>query len=477
MNKLFFLFIIAFLLPFCLIGCQKEENLTSYHISAVYDEDEKTLSCLQNVNYFNSSENSLNEISFYLYPNSFKEIAVSDFYYEKAYFSGDSFGGVEIESVEVAGQEQEFHLEGEEILNIPLFSDLFPNEYIEISLSYTVSLADVNHRLGYGENAVNFGNFYPILCVYEDGFVKNSFSKNGDPFYSDIANYEVEITYPSAYTLASSGEVLEEKEENGEKKAKIVGERLRDFCFVLSTKFEKLSKSVNNMTVNYYFYDDENAEENLKFASSVMQEFSALFGKYPYKTINIVKTNFCYGGMEYPNLVYISDEIKDMETYHYVIAHELAHQWWYSVVGNNEFEEAWIDESLTEYSTALFFEKYGEINYDDIISGAYENYRLFMRTYSLVGEVDERMDRSLDEFETEPEYVNLVYTKGVMMFDSLRELLGENKFNKCLKEYFKEFSFKNVKRGDLIKSFSKTSHMNLEGFFNAWLQGEVVIEY
>ena len=476
MKKFAFLFVFIFALPLFLVGCGGQVQLSSYDIVCEYDENSHTLTCEQNVNYVNNSNNTLNEICFFLYPNSFEEIAVSNAYYDRAYPNGDSFGDIEIESVKIGDKDAEFNIENEAILNVTLFSDLFPNENIEINLSYVVTLANVYHRLGYGDNAVNFGNFYPILCVYDDGFVKNSFASNGDPFYSDIANYNVQITFPSNYTLATSGEVLRSTNENSKTTTEIKGEKLRDFCFVLSTKFEVISKTINDVNVNYYYYDDENAEEYLTLACEVIEEFSSSFGDYPYKNVNVVKTNFCFGGMEYPNLVYISDEIADAETYRYVIVHELAHQWWYSLVGNNEYEEAWLDESLTEYSTALFFERhdYG-LNYDDIIAGADSTYRLFVDVYSnVLGDVDESMNRNLGEFETEPEYVNCVYTKGVLMYDSLRKTLGDSKFFKCLKDYFENFRYKNASGADLINSFSSSSHRNLEGYFSSWLNGEVI---
>ncbi len=476
MKKFAFLFVFIFALPLFLVGCGGQVQLSSYDIVCEYDENSHTLTCEQNVKYVNNSNNALNEICFFLYPNSFKEIAVSNAYYDRAYPNGDSFGDIEIESVKIGDKDAEFNIENEAILNVTLFSDLFPNESIEINLSYVVNLANVCHRLGYGDNAVNFGNFYPILCVYDDGFVKNSFASNGDPFYSDIANYNVQITFPSNYTLATSGEVLRSTNENSKTTTEIKGEKLRDFCFVLSTKFEVISKTINDVNVNYYYYDDENAEEYLTLACEVIEEFSSSFGDYPYKNVNVVKTNFCFGGMEYPNLVYISDEIADAETYRYVIVHELAHQWWYSLVGNNEYEEAWLDESLTEYSTALFFERhdYG-LNYDDIIAGADSTYRLFVDVYSnVLGDVDESMNRNLGEFETEPEYVNCVYTKGVLMYDSLRKTLGDSKFFKCLKDYFENFRYKNASGADLINSFSSSSHRNLEGYFSSWLNGEVI---
>ncbi len=484
MRKLSVFLILVLALPIFLFGCNssKDDEISHYSIVGSYDENLHALTCEQTLVYQNKSDNALSEIKFFLYANSFNEgnKVVSTSSQDKAYPNGESFGNIEIKKAMSEGKDTNFSLNEEKsILTVSLDAEIFPDEEVEIYLSYIVNLANINHRLGYGNNTINFGNFYPIVCVYENGFVENEFASNGDPFYSDIANYDVEISYDAKYTFVSSGNVVKETSENGKKTTCINGEKLRDFCFVLSEKFEVISQEINGVKVNYYYYDDPNAEEYLELSCLVIDEFSTMFGEYPYDVVNVVKINFCFGGMEYPNLVYISDAIIDAETYRYVIVHELAHQWWYSLVGNNEFQEAWLDESLTEYSTALFFEKHSEfgLKYEDIILGAENTYRMFVDVYESVnGEVGESMNRSLKEFATEPEYVNCVYTKGVLMYDSLRKTLGDKKFFKCLSEYFDAYCYKNAKGEDLIDSFSKTAKINLESFFDAFLSGEVILD-
>lgn len=479
MKKIAVLILVVTLLPFCLVGCDgKDEKRNFYSIEAVFNDDDMTLTCSQSVEYVNTSENILTEVDFFLYPNSFAEgqTPVPSSYKASAYPNGESFGCMEMESVKVTGQSAEFVVEEEDksILVVYLGKELYPDEVVEIEMEYTVSLANINHRLGYGEKTVNFGTFFPIACVYENGFVRNGFSSSGDPFYSDVSNFEVKLSFPEEYVLASTGN----QEVQSDGTVLCEAENVRDFAFVLSKEFELLSKETNGVTVNYYYYKDENAEENLEISCEAVETFEDLFGQYPYKQLSVVKTNFCFGGMEYPNLVMISDSITDKETYNYVIVHEIAHQWWYGVVGNNEYTDAWVDEGLTEYSTALFFEeneKYG-LDYDVVMKNALNGYKKFVEIYSSVlGEVDESMQRDLSEFLTEPEYVNCTYTKGMLLFDSLRDTLGKQKFEKCLKNYYKEYKFENSSYEKLVKSFSKSANRDLENFFASWVEGNVKI--
>ncbi len=482
MKKIVLFLLIVFCLPFALMGCKQETKLNEYFIDVIYDDETQTLNCQQKVLYVNNSENALEEVCFYLYANAFKEeqVAVPLSYENKAYPNGKSYGNIEFEGVAIGENYATFDLSKEQnILSVDLNASLYPDEVVEINLKYTISLANINHRLGYGENAVNFGNFFPIACVYENGrgFVENGFSASGDPFYSDISNFYVNITYPQEYVLASSGNQLNTTEEE-EKTTTCHALNVRDFCFVLSDKFEKISKKSGEVEVNYYFYDDENAQKFLDTAVLAVKTFQELFGEYPYQQLSVVKTNFCFGGMEYPNLVMISDEIQDEQSYNYVIVHEIAHQWWYGVVGNNQFEEAWLDEGLTEYSCALFFEQNPEyvIDYKTIIQNATDGYKKFVEIFSSInGDVDESMSRSLDEFATEPEYVNCIYTKGMIMYDSLRSSMSDRKFLKCLRDYYEKYAFKNSSTQVLIKSFSSSARINLRAYFDSWLNGDVVV--
>ena len=317
-------------------------------------------------NYVNNSDNSFKSLYFHLYPNAFRQDAkcrpVSQTSKDKAYPNGDSYCNITINGVFIDSKQANFELTGDDlnILKVDLFDELFPEESVSINIVFETYLANVCHRLGYGEDCINFGNFYPIACVYEDGvgFMTKPYSANGDPFYSDVANYDVKISYPEEFTLASSGEVVDTKTKDGLKIDTIKGQKIRDFCLVLSDKFQVLSKQQEDTTVCYFSYKDPDPNKSLETACQALSFFNKSFGKYPYSKLNVVETNFVYGGMEYPNLVMISDEGRDRD---YVIVHEIAHQWWYGVVGNDQYCHAWQDESLTDFSAMLYFQD----EYDD----------------------------------------------------------------------------------------------------------------
>ncbi len=477
MKKFFLIVSFVLCVPFFCTSCgDGQAKLNEYKITAAYDELEHKLSCSQQMVYVNNTGTDLEKLDLFLYANSFEKAKnnASSSSLNKAYYNGESYGNITIQGASQDGKECDFSVEdGHAILSVKLQKSIKKHEKCRLHLDYVVLLANVNHRLGYGENTINFGSFAPTFCVFENGFVHNNFSANGDPFYSEISNFYVEISYPKEYVIASSGTI----KKNDKGKAEIVAKNVRDFCFVLSKKLVENSMEIDGTKVSYFSCKDDNAERHLNTAKNALIFFNKKFGKYPYKNLSVVQADFCFGGMEYPNLVLISLDVERDATYDYVIVHEIAHQWWYGLVGNNEFESAWIDESLTEYSSALFFEEYRDygLEYDTIVSNALESFKQFKQVYiDVLGSVDESMDRSLNEFKTEPEYVNCVYTKGVLMYDSLRDIMGERRFFKALKYYFKVFKFKNAKKDDLIGCFCKFGGRETRKFVLSWLDGKVV---
>lgn len=465
----------------CTLNVEKNsENLNSYSASLVYDHATHTLKGEMVVDYLNTSNTTLKEVKFNLYPNAFREgsqqSVISLAKSEECYYNGPSYGSIEILSTgtlasEVGGVDQN-------ILIVKLPSALQPTQRVQIPINFNITLPNISHRFGYGENTVNFGNFLPIACVFENGkWQEIEYHSNGDPFFSEVSNFYITVSYPEHLILASSG-VCETTEIVGETATKtITALAVRDFAMVLSDKLQLLSGEADGVKVNYYYHSDKNFTTSLATAVKAMKTFNSLFGKYPYKDINIVEANFCIGGMEFPNLVLIGDTITDYDSYQQVIVHELSHQWWYGLVGNNQSCYAWLDEALAEFSTALFYEKNSGFNltYDTLIEKANTNIKVYETIYgSVVGKVDKSMNRSLKDFQTENEYIFTTYVQGLLMFDALKNLISEKVVIKCLKNYLTEYAFKIVTPANLIASFQKTTSLNLEPFFNSWIQGKVV---
>lgn len=488
MRKKIMLIILSFIFVFGFVACGKpttHEHLTNYTLDIKYDHLNKCLDVVEDVEYINNYDDPLEHICFHLYPNAFREnakqkvVGISN--YNLAYPNGVSYGKIDIETVSIGGTEINYQVGGfdENILDINFNQPLFPNEKCKIQMKFKVILPNINHRFGYGANTINIANFYPIACVFENGdFMTKPYSSNGDPFYSHMSNYAVSITYDDMLILANTGEVISQENKNGNITSVIEANCVRDFAMVLSEKFNKLEKVVGDTKIKYYYYNDLRPKESLHTSCLALETFEDLIGDYPYSTLSVVESNFVHGGMEFPNLVYISDSLPTYEDYTNVIVHEIAHQWWYNMVGSDAFNNGWQDEGITEYTTAMFYEKNPSynINKNNIIYNNIKNYSFFVDVYTAVyKELDTSMTRALDEYATEPEYVYIAYVKSMLMFDSLRSVLGDKDFFKGLKLYFETCKFKEASPEEMIACFEKGSGKELENFFDAWLDGKIVI--
>ncbi len=489
----FFSLLIVFL-PLTFFGCSNEENigkisknLNSYEITATLDEKNKTVSATEIVEMKNKDNYCFDCVFFHLHPNAFKEgntqnFAVSSVQEERAFDGEKSYGKIDVLTVKENGKEQEFSVEGEDehLLKVKTQNLAKKGDKTRIEISFSLTLPKVNHRFGYGEHTINLGNWFPILCVFDGGeWNLDGYLPTGDPFFSKVANYKVNFSYDENFLMCSTGNMVEEKTQNGVKTTTYEAKAVRDFAVVFSKEYDVIEEETQTAKVKYYYYDDETPEIHLKTAVDAINTFSELFGAYPYESLTVCKTNFLHGGMEYPTLVYVSDQITNESEYQNVIVHEIAHQWWYSLVGNNQLKYGFIDEGLAEFSTALFYEKNEGyfLTKDEVIGNALSSYLLYCDVFKEVyGNLNTQMNRDIKTFNSETEYVYLTYVKGLLMFDGVCDAIGEKKMLKCLKGLCEDYAFKEITPEEMISCFEKHSHRHLRSFITSWLDGTVVLE-
>lgn len=467
-------------LPLAITGCDdKTKDISEYNIYASYDAEKGVIEGNADFLYYNNTQNEISDLKFNLYANAFRDGAtykpVSHAYSDSAYYAGESYGEMKVESVENCAA---WNIGGddENILCVNLTNSVYPEEKVTVSIKYTLSLAKVNHRTGITANTVNLGNFYPTLCAYtQSGFVECPYYNNGDPFVTECANYKVVLDLPKDYTAATSGKQLDENLSGARKKCSYELKDARDFGVVLSDKFQKIEQSVAGVNVSYYYCTDGNPQVTVSAACESLKYFSETFGEYAYPTLSVVQTGFCYGGMEYPALTMISDSL-DSDTALYTVVHENAHQWWYAMVGSDQINSAWQDEGLAEYSALMFFENHPNYAFTrtGILGSATKSYRAYYNVYNQIFKnIDTSMNRHLKDYESEYEYVNIAYNKGLILFDTLRNSIGDDKFVSCLKTYFEQNKFKVATCEDLISCFIAVG--DLQGVFTSFIEGKIVI--
>ncbi len=463
-----------------LSACNKktaEAEVTRYEIDLTLDMENMTVTASQEVIYTNNTDTTLNEIVFHIYANAFSKnspIPVAERHYDNAYYNGESYGSISIKHLEVEGKTCNY-TEDNQLLRVPTL-DLIIGESVTISMTYEIIIPCVKHRFGYNDKSINLGNFYPQVAVYESGsFRDDPYYGIGDPFYSEIAYYNVKVNAPSDYSVAGTGEAVHSTSNIKTKNIEYVAENVRDFALILSDEYEFISANCGSVAINYYYYNDENAEDTLSVACQAIELFSELIGAYPYQTFNVAQAGFIYGGMEYPQLVFISDELS-VDNIGRVLVHEIAHQWWYGIVGSDSINEAWVDEGLAEFMTLTFYDKIGDAETKDkLVDEAFNRYTAFQGvTYRLPEGITGEMQMSLSEYASEEHYITMVYVKGLLMYNTLYEIMGEDIY-KALRIYYEKCKYTNASAEILIACFEKANNMKVEKIFDAWINGYVVM--
>jgi aminopeptidase N len=243
---------------------------------------------------------------------------------------------------------------------------------------------------------------------------------------------------------------------------------MRNFVFILGEDFNYANRVVQGVVVNSYYYRGHRrgGEKALQTAADALAAFTELFGPYPYAELDIVETPNTLGGMEYPGLVVIEDALyPGVGGVEWLAAHEVAHQWWFGVVGSDQIDEPWLDEALTQYSTMLYYEKvYGPERGAGVVNSVFVSAHrsLIARGRDVpAGLPASRYDPAL--------YWEVVYDKGALYFDALRHAVGDRAFFEILRTYYTEHRYRIATPDSFLAVVERTTGNRYESIFERWI--------
>jgi hypothetical protein len=423
-------------------------------------EDGLHLKGLEQVRYTNTENVPLSEVYFRLYPN----------------LPGYD-GKMSIDTVVVDGQPVQPELKAKNsALRVPLRQPLLPGAAADITLSYRAEVPGQT-RQGYNifsasENTIALAGFYPAIAVHdESGWNIEIPPPYGDATYLDTSLYRVELTLPEPLVVAASGSLLQTRSNpDGSQTLSLISGPMRDFYIAARADFAVISQTVEGTVVNSY-YPPELAEGGrlaLRYAADSLRVFNERFGRYPYAEFDVVATPTRAGGVEYPGVVVVSQWMYDDSGgfFEHATAHEVAHQWWYGMVGNDQVDDPWLDESLTNYSALVYWE---------VIEGP-EHAKEIIKTFYL-GPYEQAKSQGLDRTVmgpvadfSESEYGAIVYGKGPLFFNALRQEVGDETYFKIMQTYFTEYKYKIAQPDDLFAVIEQVSGRNVEPLVETWLQ-------
>lgn len=422
-----------------------------FSLDVTLDVTAHKLTVNQNLTYHNNTGMDLENIYFNLIPQAFRE----------------NGGGINIIEISVNSQACSLEQVDGTVYSLSLPASLPAGKQIDIRMNYEVYIPNIQNRFGYQENVFNLGNFIITPAVYgQNGWTIEPYVDIGDAFYTDIADYNVTINVPEDYIVAATGRKIGSNSYHAE--------NVRDFAFCASNSFQTLSDTWKNTAITVYYGDNmtATAERALDTARKSLELFSNKFGTYPYSDLNIVMSGLTGGvnGMEYPQLIMISPQIslesmEDMgvdisdqkETEPYMVdfdnsvCHEIAHQWFYGIVGNDQITFPWLDEGFCRYCEYLYQKKYPPmVSEDDGIYLMEDRLNdFYIRVSGKGGEAGtgyapDTTDLKLTLYDWEqqdPMGYSEIYDKGASLIYKIEQEIGEGAFDRAVKEYVQRFAY------------------------------------
>lgn len=453
MRKVFIVIVILLLLPIatafssCKVVDDKISVETSnFNLNLFLNDDTLEGQCIQELTV---QENGRIPIQFYpIYQSS----------------KGDML--YEIQEISIDGIITDYEIDKTNHCILPT-KELTKGDRSTISVKYKIFLKSGDYKLGINNKVYALTRAYPYAAYYNNGYSPRPFTDIGESECFECANFYVKLKLKSNMVVASTGKEVSNNMKGDCSIREYTRESVRDFAIICSPYFTLRTEKVDGTTLRYYFYDDKSFADNLSIAADALSHYNSIFTKYDYDALNIVRAPMDASGMEYSCLAVVNDKLSQKEAKE-VIAHEIAHQWWFLKVGNDQASEPWLDEALAEFSSMHFLLKRGEGKLFQKRIGEGEN---VASTRTLKNQ-QIKIGLSVYEYDKQ-DYADCVYTLGFLMWSKLYELYG-NDIIEDLKGYAEKYSLLIASKEHLIASIKDGI---LAEYFNAWLEGNVAFSF
>jgi aminopeptidase N len=331
------------------------------------------------------------------------------------------------------------------LLRLPLDPGLPPGESLDLSFEFSVNVPteiETNYGiLAYFDGVLTLAHTYPMIAVYDDeGWNAEIPPNQGDPTYADASFFLVKVDAPGQVVLVGSGREVDRQENGSRQVVTYAAGPARDFYVAASADYELFSRQEGEVTFNAYAPKDleAGADMAMNVAIEAFEVFGERYAPYPYTEFDIVSTPTYALGIEYPGIIAITEQIYDVdgptssfptsEVMEATVAHEAGHQWFYNLVGNDQLDEPWLDESLTQFITWQYYsDRYG--------SGGASGFEQALRSrWNNLENRSVPIGKPVAAYDG-AEYSAIIYGRGAFFFDALRERLGAEEFDAFMKDY------------------------------------------
>jgi hypothetical protein len=429
--------------------------------------------------WVNPADEPATEMLFRLYPNDARY--------------GD--GSLAVSDIEINGAEVDpaFELD-DTLMRLPLDEPIPAGGQAEVRMSFAATIPN-DTLSGFGmfnhdtrTDAYTLDHWFPLLAGYDpaNGFDTAPISVNGDPVFTNVAFFEVTIERDSNLVLASTGVPVSEAETKHGRTQIFVSGPVRNFTMSISEHYQVSTGMAGETEVRSYYLPghEVRGEETVRWSIDAINLFNELVGPYPYAQFSVIDAELGGGaaGIEFPQIVFMAssyyDDPLDQERFphgqEYTLVHEVLHQWFYGLVGNNQHRYAFLDESLTNYLTTVYFERlYDE---DTALQQSLLNllapYVIYLHGMTGGPREDEAVNTPTDEFSSSTAYGVIIYNKGPLAMQAIREALGDDAFFTAISTYFARMQLLIAQPEDMEAAFAEQSppDLDFDALWRHWIE-------
>ncbi len=443
---------------------QASDGLDHYRYELVFRPESDELAATLTLQYTNRTRETLNDIVLRTWAGAYGSYETSpasiDELFDACYPEGFSEGGISIEGVwwNDAITAYSFDDDASTVLRIPV-GMLAPDMGGTLRLRCRISVPHCAHRFGVSDGVFQFGNALPILSVWQNGVWRtDAYCPIGDPFMSSCANYDVTLSVPKGWMCAATGSGTFKPADGSRTIYSFHADAVREFAFAISDKWQKAEKKLDGITVTAYAPSKDGAKKALDYAGKALRYCTSHYGDYAYSAFTVCSIDFPFGGMEYPQLVMISNTCFDKEsadTLELTLVHETAHQWFYGLVGSDSFNQPWQDETPCEYTVLRYVkERYG--------TDAYRRLRATRIDAAMQDPLPLAVTPGspISYYSSYSAYSSVVYGRGTAFLLDADEMTG--KVDTALKSYCDRYAFQIASRDDLLTVLSDSCEADLD---------------
>ncbi|HTN46833.1 MAG TPA: M1 family metallopeptidase [Flavipsychrobacter sp.] len=504
----------------------------AYKIDARIDETTHIIEASQVLEYVNNSPDTLTFVYFHLFQNSFvKGSHLRSL--EKAVQSYPRLGereknglGTVIEKLKVDGQEVRTELDNT-ILKVYLPKPLLPNSSVQFTMDFTTYYdngGSTRRRMkmypAWGFMHYNGVQWFPKICVYDRKFGWDTYQHMNKEFYGDFGTFDVSLDFASNYIVEATGAIQNREEvlpkelrekldvrnfaskkwneppsviipyKKGERKTwRFHAENVHDFAFTADPSYRIATAYWQGVECVGLAQEPHAAQwqNSAELVAKIIETFSTDIGMYAYPKMVAADAA---DGMEYPMLTLDGG---GEPGYRGLLVHEIAHNWFYGMVGSNETYRAAMDEGFTQFLTAWGLNridgkylkangpprsKYRRKFYEPADARDNRAYNAYVAN-ALKGEPRSLNTHSNDfnnALHHEGGY-GMVYYKTATMLYNLQYVLGDSLFLAAMQHYFDQWKMAHPYFEDFKNSVIQFTKVDLNWFFDEWFETTKKIDY